>query len=224
MIAFDSGKKSVRIELDGENLLLERWFRERGRKVPFTGGPMKVHARLALAGDTYRDLAASVTGPFTLRMGPGQWESQHAGEFEEMMVSALTPKDGKAVRIECAAANLDFKSGKASGKNIIGARSDIGQLVTSGDLDYNDETIDLRGNVYARKGVRLGLSAIASDVQITGKVAKPTMRLDPNAAPAVIARAGMAIASAGATIIGGALIDVAESQNNPCERVFAKAR
>lgn len=222
--AFDADRKSIRMDLDGENLLLERWFRERGRKIPFTGGPMKVHARLALSGDTYRALAASATGPFTLRMGAGQWESEHAGEVEEMMVSALQPKDGKAVKLECAAANLEFKSGTASGKNIIGARSDIAQLLTSGELNYNDETIDLRGNVYARKGIRLGLSAIASDVQITGKVAKPTMRLDPNATPAVIARAGAAIASAGATLIGGALIDVVESKNDPCERVFAKGR
>ena len=223
VIAFDSGKKSVRLDLDGDNLLLEHWFRERGRKVPFTGGPMKVHARLALAGNTYRDLAASVTGPFTLRMGPGQWESQHAGEVEEMMVSALQPKDGKAVTIECAAANLAFRSGKATGKDIVGARSDIAQLVTSGALDYNDETIDLRGNVYARKGVRLGLASIASDVQIAGKIAKPTMQLDPNAMPAILARAGAAIATGGATLIGGALVDVVESKNDPCERVFRKA-
>ncbi len=220
VIALDSGRKSVRLDIDGENLLLERWLRERGRKVPLTGGPMKVHARLALSGDTYRQLAASVSGPFTVRMGPGRWESQRAGEVEEMMVSALQPRAGKAVQIECAAANLEFKSGRASGKDLVGARSDLAQLLTSGHLDYNDETIDLRGNVHARSGVRIGLASIASDVQIAGKLAKPTMQLDPNATPAVLARAGAAIASAGATLIGGALVDALETKNNPCEKVF----
>lgn len=220
--AFDSNKKAMSLELDGENLLLERWFHERGRKIPFTGGQMKVHARLALAGDTYRQLAASVTGPFTLRMGRGRWESQRAGEVEEIMVRALQPKDGQAIEVQCASANLDFKSGRASGKNIIGARSSVSQLVTSGHVDFKDESIDLRGNVYARTGLRIGLASIASDVQIAGKLAKPTIQLDPNAMPAVLARAGAAIATGGATLIGGALVDVAESKNDPCEGVFRR--
>lgn len=219
-LAFDSNQKAVRFELDGENLLLERWFHERGRKIPFTGGAMKVHARLALAGDTYRQLAASVTGSFTLRIGRGRWESQRAGEVEEVMVNALLPKGNQAIQIQCAAANLDFKSGRASGKNLVGARSDVSQLLTSGHVDFRDESIDLRGNVYARSGVRLGLASIASDVQIAGKLAKPTMQLDPNATPAVLARAGAAIASAGATLIGGALVDALETKNDPCEKVF----
>ncbi|MEO7743743.1 MAG: AsmA family protein [Usitatibacter sp.] len=218
--AFDSNRKSIRFDLDGDNLLLERWFHERGRKIPFTGGPMKVHARLSLAGGTYREMAASVTGPFTVRMGSGRWESQRAGEVEEIMVRALQPKDGQAIQLQCASADLEFKSGRASGKNIIGARSDVSQLLTSGHVDFRDESIDLRGNVYARSGVRIGLASIASDVQIAGTLAKPTLQLDPNATPAVLARAGAAIASAGATLIGGALVDALEAKNDPCEKVF----
>ena len=219
-LAFDSRKKAVRFELDGENLMLERWFRERGSKVPFKGGPMKVKARLSLAGATYRELASSVTGNVRLRMGKGVWDSKRVGEAEEVMVRALHPSEDQAMEMHCAAADLDFKNGRASGKNIVGARSDVSQLLTSGFVDLREETLDLRGKVYSRSGSRIGLASIASEVQVGGRLAKPTMQLDPDAKPAMIARAGAAIATAGATLLGSAVVDAVESKNNPCELVF----
>lgn len=218
-LRFDGRAKAVRFELDGEGLLLERWFHERGNKVPFTGGPMKVDMKLNLAGATYRELAASVTGRLAARMGKGVWDSQRASEAEEIMVRALQPKDSQNIQFQCAAIDLNFKSGKASGRNLLGARSDVSQLLTSGHVDFRDEAIDLRGKIISRSGIGIGLASLAGDVQITGKLAKPAMRLDPDAKPAILARAGAAIASAGVTLLGSALMDVAESQNDPCEQV-----
>lgn len=219
-LAFDTRSKAVRFELDGENLMLERWFRERGSKVPFKGGPMAVKARLSLTGATYRELAASVTGNVRLRMGKGVWDSKRVGEAEEVMVRALHPSDDQAMEVHCAAADLDFRKGRASGKNIVGARSDVSQLLTSGFVDLGEETLDLRGKVYSRSGSRIGLASIASEVQVGGRLARPTMQLDPDARPAMIARAGAAIATAGATLLGSAVVDAVEAKNNPCELVF----
>lgn len=219
-LAFDSRKKAVRFELDGEGLMLERWFRERGSKVPFKGGPMKVKARLSLAGATYRELASSVTGNVRLRLGKGVWDSKRVGEAEEVMVRALHPSEDQAMELHCAAADLDFRNGRASGKNIVGARSDVSQLLTSGFVDLREERLDLRGKVYSRSGSRIGLASIASEVQVSGRLARPTMQLDPDATPAVLARAGAAIATAGATLLGAAVVDAVESKNNPCELVF----
>ena len=223
-LRFDGNRKSLRFELDGDNLLLERWFHERGSKVPFKGGPMTVTARLDLAGETYRALAASVTGPLRIRMGKGTWNNPRAGEAEEKMVSAFLPKDGTDVAFECAAANIGFRAGQASGNDLIGARSDVSQLIVSGTLDARSESLDLRGRVVPRRGSRIGLASFAGEVQIGGKFAKPTIQLDPAAAPAVLARAGAAIASAGVTVIGTALIDSAESRIDPCEKVGGEKR
>ena len=217
---FDGAKKKLRFELDGENLLLQRWFHERGAKIPFEGGPMKVKARLDFAGATYRELAASVTGPLWIRMGRGTWNNARAGEAEEKMVRIFLPKDGTEVAFECAAADLEFQAGRASGRNIVAARSDVSQLLTSGTIDARAEAIDLRGRVVPRRGLRIGLSSFAGEVKVGGKFAKPTMEMDPDAAPAMLARAGAAIASAGVTVLGTALADAAESKNDPCEAVL----
>lgn len=215
---FDGRKRTLRFELDGENVLLQRWFHERGSKIPFEGGPMSVKARLSLAGASYRELAASVSGPLTIRMGKGVWKSPRAGEAEEKMVRVFAPQDGTDVAFECAAADLEFKSGRAEGRGIFAARTDISQLLASGSVDAREETVDLRGRMVPRKGPRIGLSSIAGEVQITGKFARLGMQLDPSAAPAVLARAGAAVATAGVTVIGTALADAAEAKNDPCKR------
>jgi AsmA family protein len=216
---FDAPKKAIRAKLDGEKLLLEQWFAQRGSKIPFKGGPMTLHAALTLTGATFRELAASVTGPVSLRMGKGTWDSKRAGEAEEMMVSALAPRGADSLTFECAAAKLDFRDGRANGKRLLGARTEASQLLTSGTVDFREETLDLRGRVQARKGMSLGLANLAAGVQITGKLARPHMGMDPDEKPALLARAAAAIASSGATLVGEALFDAA-NKADACDAVF----
>lgn len=219
-LKLDAGNKAIEARLEGSELLLQHWFEQRGSKVPFRGGPMKIEAALAFKGETYRELAASVSGRVDLRMGRGTWDSKRAGEIEEMMVAALAPKGADDLELECAAAALRFKDGRAHGRRLVGARSASSVLLTSGHVDFREETIDLRGRVRARSGPSLGLSQFASGVQVTGKLARPRMRLDPEDKPTAIAKAGAAIATAGATLLGGAILDAAEPKSDPCEAPF----
>lgn len=218
-LRFDAPQKSIRAELDGDRLELGQWFRERGSKIPFTGGPMRVRAKITLQGETFRDLAASINGPVTVRVGRGTWANPKAGEVEEMMVAALASRGSRDLRFECMGANLDFKRGRAEGRRVFGARSDVSQLLTSGTVDFREEKLDLRGRVQARKGVTIGLAAVAGGIQIAGPLAKPKVQLDADERPAVLARAAAAIATAGATLAGEALLN-AMAKDDPCEAVF----
>jgi hypothetical protein len=114
---------------------------------------------------------------------------------------------------------MDFKRGRAEGKRILGARSDTSQLLTSGAIDFREENLDLRGRVQARKGVTLGIAALAGGIRISGRLAKPHVGLDPDEKPAMLARAAAAIATTGATLVGEALLNAA-SRDDPCEAVF----
>lgn len=215
----DANRKAFRVDLDGDKLLLEQWFQQRGSKIAFTGGPMQVKARIALAGATFRELASSVSGPVTVRMGPGVWASPKAGEVEEMMVAAFTAKGAADMRFECVSARLDFKRGRAEGARVFGARSDVSQLLTGGVVDMREESLDLRGRVQAKKGVTVGLAAVAGGVQIRGRLGKPRIGMDPQERPALLARAAAAVATAGATLVGEALL-TAVSREDACEAVF----
>jgi len=218
-LRFEPAKKSLRARFEGQGLLLEQWFRERGSKIPFRAGPMDIKASLKLAGDTYRELASSLDGPVTIRMGKGTWESPRAGEVEEMMVSALAGKDSHDLRFECVSAKLDFHRGRAQGRRVLGAKSEVSQLLTAGSVDFRQEEVDLRGRVQARKGITVGIASVAGGVRISGKLAHPHIGMDPDEKPALLAKAAAAVATAGASIVGEALL-TSLSKDDPCEAVF----
>ena len=221
---FDAAKQTVKVAFDGTSLLLERWFHERGRAVPFTGGPMNVHADVSSSGATMRDLAASATGPFTVRMGPGAWNSKHAGDKEALMTNAFASEGAEKIQFECVTANLPFKAGVARGRSMVGFTTEASELITSGIVNLRDESVDLHGRVRAHKGVTLGLANIAGDVKIGGHLTKLAMSLDPEATPGVIARAGAAIATLGLSVMGTALIEKMDPERaDPCEKPVRKA-
>jgi uncharacterized protein involved in outer membrane biogenesis len=223
-LQLEGRRKSARLTFNGTNLLLERWFKERGSKIAFTGGPMKVNATLSATGDSMKDLAATITGPVAIRMGPGVFASEKAGKAEEVMTGKPTEASAKTsneIAFECASASFPFTAGRADGKAMLGARSNASLLLTSGTLDMREETIDLHGRLKPKSGVRLGLSALAGDVKISGKLRAPKMHLDPVGTPGAVARTGAAIATLGLSAVGTALIDAAATKNDPCEAVFA---
>ena len=215
---FDGTKKTIHFEGVGNNVSLQRWFHERGRDHDFTGGPMQVRMALDMKGDTWRDLAASVTGPVALRMGPGRYDKQKAGDWESLMAVFSKKESTGAIEFECAAANLRFENGVARGESIVGARSTLSSLLTSGVIDMREERVDLRGKLHPLDG-KVGLAAIAGDLQIEGALRKPHVNLDPAKKPAVVGRAIAALATLGLSVAATAKSD--GSRGDPCAIVPA---
>lgn len=213
-------KRTAHMRFEGQGLQLERWFRERGSAIPFKGGPMAVSADVAATGDSMRELAASLTGPVTLRLVKGALAMEKAGAAEAKLVGAK--EEGKTgIEFECVSANLPFRAGRAERSPLIAARSDLSYLVTSGFVDFRDETLELRGRVKPLQGGSLGMSAIAGDVLISGPIRKPHMEHDPGKTPAAVARAGAAIATLGLSALATASSDASEARkNDPCGAVF----
>ena len=217
---FDGRKKEARANLEGTSVLLERWFKDRGREIPFTGGPMAISASISATGDSMRDLAKSMTGPVRIRMGPGVYASQKAGDAEAMMVAFSKKDSAGRIAFECASAQLAFNQGRASGNAIFGARSDVSRLLASGYISLHDEEVELRGRVRPKPGMGVGLSAIAGNIRIAGKMRAMKVTLDPAATPELAVRAGAAIATLGLSLAGSAIANAAREDSDPCEAVF----
>jgi AsmA family protein len=217
---FDGRKKEVRVNIAGTGLLLERWFKERRKDVPFSGGPMVINASLSASGNSMRDLARSMTGPVRIRMGPGVYASQKAGDAEAMMVTFSKKDSAGRIHFECAGAELPFVQGRATGKGILGMRSDVSRLLTSGYISLRDETVDLRGRLRPKPGMGVGFSAIAGDIRIAGNLRAMKVTLDPADSSKRALRAGAAIATLGLSLAGSALANAAREDIDPCAAVF----
>jgi uncharacterized protein involved in outer membrane biogenesis len=212
----DGAAQRGHLEMEGRNLLLEQWFRERGKKIPFQGGPMQIKASLDSKGESMKDLAANMSGPVTIRMGRGVYASEKAGEVEATLASASGGDGG--IHFDCVAANLPFKSGRAEKNPLVGAASEASLLLTSGVIDFREQKLELRGRLRPRGGV--ALATVVGDVRIFGRMAKPGISLDR---PTALARVGAAIATAGLSAAATALVDASTVKtDNPCEEVFVK--
>ena len=153
-------------------------------------------------------------------MGRGVCASEKAGHAEDVMASAFAGKNSASIEFECIGASLPFEAGRASAKTLIGARSTASNLLTSGYVDLREETVGLHGRVKPTTG-KVGLAAIAGDIQITGKLRAPHASLDPVGAPAAIARGAAAIVTLGLSAVGTAAAEARQARSDdPCESVF----
>jgi uncharacterized protein involved in outer membrane biogenesis len=218
-------RKTIRVELEADGISLGEWLAERESKLALTGGPMKINASFTASGASMKELAASLTGPVNVQIGPAKIQSQKMQEAETLLIGLapmLSAKEANEVNLACAGLRLPFSNGRAEGVAIAGARSDVSQLLTTGYIDLREQTLDLRGRVKARSGVSLGISTLAGGVKIAGRIVHPEVGMDPAGTPGILARLGAAIATGGASLLVTSIWDAANPASDPCQIVFAK--
>lgn len=221
---FEARRQAVQLNLRLHAAQLGAWFKASGKKFDMKGGAMEVDARLTTNGVSMKKLAANISGPMTIRIGPANILSEEAGRAEFWMNGLFSARDADHVDLNCASLRLPFKSGVAHGEGIAGARSEASQLLTGGTVDMRREEVDLRGRLRARSGVSLGLSTFAGGVKIVGKIAKPQLELDEAGVGGALARIGAAILTSGVSIVATAIWDGANPASDPCQIVFSAPR
>jgi uncharacterized protein involved in outer membrane biogenesis len=217
-------KRSAQLKLAASGVRLERYFSDRGRKVPVSGGAMQIDASVSGRGESLREMAATLNGLATIRGGATLIRSEKAGEAESLltdMLPLLSEKNAPQLRLDCFAGRLPFSNGVAAGA-LVGARSDASKLMTSGTVDLKRQTVDLRGRVRARNGISLGIAAVSGDIGIAGPLRKPKIALDPVGTPSALARLGAAIVTGGLSLVATAAWDAANPGPDPCAAVFDK--
>jgi uncharacterized protein involved in outer membrane biogenesis len=219
-------KRSAQLRVAASGVRLERFFSERGRKVPVSGGPMQIDAAVSGRGASLREMAGTLDGLATIRGGATLIRSEKAGEVESLLTSMttlLSEKDAPQIRLACFAGRLPFSNGVASSATV-GARSEVSKLLSSGTVDLKRQRVDLQGRVRARDGISLGVAALSGDISIAGPLRKPKMTLDPVGTPSALARLGAAIVTGGLSLVATAAWDAANPGPDPCEAVFSDRR
>ncbi|MFC7287249.1 AsmA family protein [Herminiimonas glaciei] len=220
-IVLEGKKQAVQLNLQLNDVSLGGWFKATGKKVAINGGAMKVDAKVHTSGASMKDLAAGLNGPVDIRIGSAQILSPGAGKAEFWLTGLFSTKDATRIDLACASGRLPFQSGVAKGAGIVGARSDVSQLLTSGEVNLRQQTVDLRGSVKVRSGFSLGLSNFSDGVKIAGPIGKPQLNIDESGTLGTIARIGAAILTSGVSIVATSIWDGANPKSDPCQVVFA---
>jgi hypothetical protein len=184
---------------------------------------MAVTAKLAATGDSMRDFSKGMSGTVAIRMGPGVYVSQAAGNAEAKMVSFSKKGSTGGIAFECASGELPFTQGQAAGEAIIGARSHLTRLLTSGYVSMREVAVDLRGRLRKKPGLGPGYADIAKGLRISGNMRNMKVTLDPGDAGKRTLRAGAAIATLGLSLAASSAADAGQGDVDPCAAVFEAA-
>jgi uncharacterized protein involved in outer membrane biogenesis len=206
---FTAHDRRVKLNLKASGISIEQWRTLLNKPLLLSGGPLGVNASVSANGTSMNQLAATLSGPVSLRMGRAVVRSSRASDAESLLtglVPALAGKRADHMDVVCIVASLPFENGRAKAASIAGARTESSQLLTDGTIDLRDQTLDLHGRVTGVNG-QFGASMLVGDVNISGKLVKPRFRIDARGLFGTAARVGAAILSVGLTAVGQTLWD-----------------
>ncbi len=187
-----------------------------------------IETELAASGATTRDMAGSLNGYFHIvgRDGlvPAGAMSLFTGDLLSELLRSLNPfaKNDSYNRIECAVLTMDFDHGAASGEPAFVLQTDKLRVFAKADVDLKTEALDVNFRIVPRKGLGISLSGLVNPyIKLTGTLTEPSLILDPEGA---LVEGGVAVATAGLSILAKGLKDRYLSDPDPCGTALATAR
>lgn len=222
---------SLDISVTGKSLDLGRMLVETGVTDLITGAVTQVDIDLKGRGKSIASLMGSLNGRALVNIGKGKINNKYVdlagADLVNQLIGALNPmaKKEQFTNLECAVVNLQFKNGTAKYDKRIAVETDKMTVVSSGEINLGKETLDIGMKPKPRKDTKdLGIGAgdLVSAARIHGPLAEPELGLDA----AGTAKAGLkvysAIATGGASLLVGGLLDKVMADAHPCQTALGK--
>ncbi len=207
-IEFDAKVRDIRIvPLSGKNIPKE--------EIPVTN--LNIH--LKSTGATPRALASNLDGDVVVNQGAGKVNNEliqrFSGDVLSQLFTALNPfsQKQKYTNWQCSLFALNFKSGFGRIKGFL-LQSDQLMVVGGGNINLNNETLDIVFNTKPRTGV--GVSAdmfVTPFVKLGGTLAQPSVGLNKKG---VVLSGGAAFLTGGMSFLYTGLMDRATANADRC--------
>jgi uncharacterized protein involved in outer membrane biogenesis len=176
--------------------------------------------QLASSGATWRELATRADGAATMTLGPGDVASSVVDRITaDILVSllqALNPfsRSGGQEELECAVLHAEVHDGVVS-VGPMALQTGSVTMLGEGTVDLATEKLRLDWVSKPRKGLGLSASAVTNSlIRLGGTLARPSVEVKPAEA---IATTGIAVATAGLSILGKGILDRATAEKQVCE-------
>lgn len=188
---------------------------------------MNFRADLIANGATVRDFAGSLDGYVRVVGGEGRVPNGSFGfltqDFVSELVSTINPftKSDPYTNVECIVLLLQFDDGVMDSDPVFVQQTDKLRIFASANIDLKTEKLDANFKIEPRKGLGISLSNLVNPyIKVTGTLAKPALVIDPEG---VLIEGGLAVATAGLSIIAKSLKNRYLSEKDPCGKALADA-
>jgi uncharacterized protein involved in outer membrane biogenesis len=182
-------------------------------------------------GNSVASLMANLNGKTVLTVGRGQVKNDFvrvlggdlsAGVFG---LFGASKSGGDYTDVECAVCGLDIKGGLAKVTALVVDTPEM-TVRGSGEVDLRTERLDLSLEPLPKGGVAglsLSLGELAKPFRLSGKLANPSLAVDPTKTALTIGKAIAGVVLFGPLGIAGALAGKTSDQN-PCGAALEAAR
>jgi hypothetical protein len=221
----ESGGADFALDVDGKDLVMgfKAKTDEDLQDLPL----IELRAKLAANGETYREMAGSFDGYIRLVSGAGRFRAGSLSIFTQDFLSELIgtvnpfSKTDPYTNVECAVIVLHLDDGVISGKPALVQQTDKLRIFANTTIDLKTEELDADFKTVPRKGLGISLTGLVNPyIKLTGTLAKPSVILDPEA---VLVEGGIAVATAGLSILAKSFKDRFLSDKDPCGTALSKA-
>jgi hypothetical protein len=179
-------------------------------------------------GDSVRALMAGLDGDIRLEIGDGRLNNavldRVGADLLTQIISVAVPagEKQKTTAFECGVVRLEIKKGVALADRTLVMKTEKVLLIGGGVIDLKTEELDLGARLAARKGIRIGAGTLSSLMRIQGTLAKPRVGTDLKGLAETGARVGIAVATAGLSLIAQSVYGHVNQDEDPCQTALER--
>jgi len=179
-------------------------------------------------GDSVRALMAGLDGDIRLDIAKGSLNNsvleRVGADLLSQIVSVAVPagEKQKTTAFECGVVRLKITKGVALADRTLVMKTEKVLLIGGGVIDLKTEELDLGARLAARKGIRIGAGTLSSLMRIQGTLAKPRIGTDLKGLAETGARVGIAVATAGLSLIAESVYGHVNQDEDPCQTALER--
>jgi uncharacterized protein involved in outer membrane biogenesis len=219
----DSGVPILEADLHGADVTLA--FGAYEGQDPTTLPRGKLDLELRGQGQTHRELASSLTGRLRMRFGTGELAPSNfdflLSDFLTELIDTLNPftEPQNVTRLDCLVAAADATDGQVVVSPVV-IHAERLTVVSQGTIDLDTEKMNIDFETRPRKGLGITASDLFKPfIRVGGTLANPAIALDP---ASTVVEGGLAVATAGLSILAKSLANRYLRSKNPCEQALSE--
>ena len=180
-----SAAPTISMKAFAKGFTLEQLLVSTNSSAKMSGGDAQIALNLSGGGKSLHQLVGAANGAAQMTVGNARIDSgllNAAGDLAITIMDTLNPmrKQSNQTILECAVAYLPVINGMVNVKDSVGVETDKLNIVLSGTVNLNSESINLKIDPHQKSGLTTGVN-LGSLVQLEGTLQNPSAGMNKEA-------------------------------------------
>ena len=180
-----SAAPTISMKAFAKGFTLEQLLVSTNSSAKMSGGDAQIALNLSSRGKSLHQIVGAANGVAQMTVGNARIDSgllNAAGDLAVTIMDTLNPmrKQSNQTILECAVAYLPVINGMVNVKDSVGVETDKLNIILSGTVNLNSESINLKIDPHQKSGLTTGVN-LGSLVQLEGTLQNPSAGMNREA-------------------------------------------